>query len=89
MLYGQGSNGKDTLKEWIECLYAGQGITALPLQAFKIADGNREFSLSCLATSKVNWSSENAALALDTCQTLKNFVRGDSMKVEEKYKKLL
>ncbi|MEI8378005.1 MAG: DUF5906 domain-containing protein [bacterium] len=87
MLYGQGSNGKDTLKEWIEQLYAGHGITALPLQAFKNADGSgREFSLSCLATSKVNWSSENAAVALDTCQTLKNFVTGDSMKVEEKYK---
>ncbi len=86
MLYGQGSNGKDTLKEWIECLYAGLGITALPLQAFRAADGSREFSLSCLATSKVNWSSENAVVALDSCQTLKNFVTGDSMKVEEKYK---
>ena len=86
LLFGDGSNGKDTLKEWIEQLYAGQGVTAIPLQAFRSADKSREFSLSDLATSKVNWSSENAAISIDECQALKNFVTGDSMKIERKYK---
>lgn len=86
LLLGEGSNGKDTIHEWVEQLYAGQGITAIPLQAFKTADKSREFSLAGLATSKVNWASESEVVALERCKNLINFATGDSMKVEEKYK---
>ncbi len=86
LLLGEGSNGKDTIHEWLEQLYAGQGVTAIPLQAFKTADKSREFSLAGLATSKVNWASESEAVALERCKNLINFATGDSMKVEEKYK---
>ncbi|MDD3236664.1 MAG: hypothetical protein PHV37_01030 [Candidatus Gastranaerophilales bacterium] len=87
LLLGDGSNGKDTVNEWIRQLYAGNGITSIPLQAFKSADKSREFTLAGLAVSKVNWASESSVIALDECKNLINFATGDSMKVEEKYQK--
>jgi phage/plasmid-associated DNA primase len=84
MLYGVGSNGKDTIKEWVSLLYGGHGLTNVPLQAFRKADKDRSFDLMPLVHSRLNWSSENAAISIDTCQTLKNFVTGDEINVEEK-----
>jgi phage/plasmid-associated DNA primase len=84
MMYGVGSNGKDTVKEWVSMLYGGHGLTSVPLQAFRKADRDRSFDLLPLVYSRLNWSSENAAVSIDTCQTLKNFVTGDEMHVEEK-----
>jgi hypothetical protein len=84
LMYGVGSNGKDTIKEWVSMLYGGHGLTSVPLQAFRKADKDRSFDLLPLVYSRLNWSSENAAISIDSCQTLKNFVTGDEMHVEEK-----
>lgn len=86
LLYGTGSNGKDTIKEWISMLYAGHGVTSVTLQAFKRGDGPGNFALAPLVYSRLNWSSENAAISIDHCQTLKNFASGDEITVEEKNK---
>jgi putative DNA primase/helicase len=85
LLLGDGSNGKDTIREWISTLVL-EGFTNIPLQAFKQADQGRTFGIFGLTKSQINWSSENAVLALDSCQSLKNCSTGDPILVEEKMK---
>ena len=84
LLYGDGSNGKDTVREWLYTLYGQKGITSIPLQAFRQADSSRSFGIYDIASSRVNWSSENAAVSLDNCQTLKNCMTGDPIYIEKK-----
>lgn len=85
-LQGEGSNGKDTLRECLSQIYGGQGVTSIPLQAFKTADKDRSFGLYPLVHSKINWSSENVKVSIDNCQALKNVVSGDEITIEEKHK---
>ena len=84
LLYGDGSNGKDTVREWLYTLYGQKGITSIPLQAFRQADSSRSFGIYDIASSRINWSSENAAVSLDNCQTLKNCMTGDPIYIEKK-----
>lgn len=84
LLYGDGSNGKDTIREWLFILYGQHGMTSIPLQAFRQADSNRSFGIYDIASSRINWSSENAAISLDSCQTLKNCMTGDPIYIERK-----
>lgn len=84
LLFGEGSNGKDTIREWLQKLYGEKAISTVPLQAFKKADSGRSFALYDVAFCRVNWSSENSATSLDDCQTLKNCITGDSVYVEKK-----
>lgn len=83
LLLGQGSNGKDTIREWVSLLFSN-GFTNIGLQAFKQADNGRSFGIFDIARSKINWSSENAAISLDNCQSLKNCATGDPIQIEEK-----
>ena len=84
-LLGEGNNGKDTLRECLCQVYGGHGVTAIPLQAFKAADKQQSFGLYDLVVSRVNWSSENDKVSIDTCQTLKNVITGEEVTVEKKY----
>ena len=85
-LLGEGSNGKDTLRECVSQIYGGIGITSVPLQAFKTADKQQSFALYPLIHSRINWSSENEKVSIDTCQSLKSLITGDPLTVEQKYK---
>jgi phage/plasmid-associated DNA primase len=85
LLLGVGSNGKDTIREWVS-LFIPEGFTNIPLQAFKQADQGRSFGIFDLTKSRINWSSENTTVALDSCQSLKNCSTGDPILVEEKMK---
>lgn len=86
LLIGEGSNGKDTLKEWISLLYGKHGVTVVPLGSFHAADKGRLFGLYPLISSKVNWSSENQKIKIDSCQTLKTFITGEDIIIEKKFK---
>lgn len=83
-LYGPGSNGKDTLKEWIDLLLGNNGMTSIPLHDFKLAD-KKSCLLVPLLTSKINWASENNKIALDRCACLKTLVTGDRIEIDVKY----
>ena len=84
ILFGQGSNGKDTIKTWTEELYGQNGFTHIPLQAFRSADNGRLFGIYDLIYSRINWPSENISIFLDNCQTLKSCITGDSVTIEKK-----
>ncbi len=87
ILVGEGSNGKDTLREVISLLLGKTGITSCNLNHFKQADEGRAFSLSRLAINpKINWASENKALHLDIIQSLKQAITGDPLFIEAKGK---
>ena len=82
---GEGSNGKDALRECVKGLYGNQGVSACSLTDFRQYDSGRKFPLAKLANSKVNWSSESCdAIALDRIQSLKKAVTGDPLDVEAK-----
>ena len=85
LLLGNGSNGKDTVREWVSKFFS-EGFTHAGFKAFQQADQGRTFGIFALTKSRVNWSSENAAIALDSCQSLKNASTGDPQDVEEKLK---
>lgn len=87
ILVGEGSNGKDTLREVISLLLGKTGITSCNLNHFKQADEGRAFSLARLAINpKINWASENKALHLDAIQSLKQAITGDPLFIEAKGK---
>jgi putative DNA primase/helicase len=85
LLKGDGSNGKDSLREVVSLMYGKQGITGCTLTDFAAYDEGRKFSLAKLAFSRVNWSSENAnSTRLDKIQSLKAFITGDPLDSERK-----
>jgi len=86
ILFGVGANGKDTLRVWIELLFGNHGLTSVGLRDFIKADSGSRFGLYSLATSVINWSSENDVISLDKVQTLKNFATGDPITIEKKHK---
>lgn len=88
VLEGGGSNGKDTVKEWLDGLYGGKGITSIPIAAFKKADNGHYEALCSLPNSRINWASENSSAQLDTCETLKSAITGDSILVRSLYQNL-
>ncbi len=85
LLLGNGSNGKDTVREWASILFS-EGFTHVGLKAFQQADQGRTFGIFDLTRSRVNWSSENITIALDSCQSLKSASTGDPIQAEEKMK---
>ncbi|MGL4376180.1 MAG: DUF3854 domain-containing protein [Microcoleaceae cyanobacterium] len=56
---GEGSNGKDTLREMARMLHGNNGMTSCSLSDFAAYDEGRKFPLSRLRNSKINWPSEN------------------------------
>lgn len=85
LLLGKGSNGKDTFRTWMEHFFGGIGLSCVSLQSFKEADKGRSFGLAPLVNSRLNWSSENVNIGLDTCETLKVFSTGDPLMIERKH----
>lgn len=84
LLQGDGSNGKDTLREAIGEIFA-RGITGCSLKDFQQYDEGKKFALSKLEHSRINWSSENhSRLSLDSLQSLKQVLTGDPIDCEPK-----
>lgn len=84
LLQGDGSNGKDTLREAISEIFA-RGITGCSLKDFQQYDEGKKFPLSKLEYSRINWASENhSRLSLDSLQSLKNVLTGDPIDIERK-----
>ena len=87
LLKGDGSNGKDTLREIVSLMYGGKGLTGATLSDFATYDEGRKFTLARTINSRVNWASENAnATRLDKIQSLKAFITGDPLSYERKGK---
>ena len=87
MLIGEGSNGKDTLREVVSLILGKKGITGCSLNDFQKGDTGRGFNLLRLATNpKINWSSENRKINIDAIQTLKQAITGDPIYIEAKGK---
>ncbi len=84
--YGDGENGKDTLRAIVTLLIGEHRFTSLSLSNFKEADSGRKFGIFDLYRSSVNWSSENEQLPIDKSQTLKAAITGDPIQVERKNK---
>ncbi|MDF5726620.1 MAG: DNA primase [Rhizonema sp. PD38] len=85
LLKGDGSNGKDSLREVVSLLLGKQGMTNCTLTDFAAYDEGRKFSLAKLIFSMINWSSENAnSTRLDKIQSLKAFITGDPLDSERK-----
>jgi len=85
ILKGDGSNGKDTLREVVAAMYGYQSISGCTLSDFKAYDDGRKFPLFKLKNSRVNWASENAnTTLLDKLQSVKSFLTGDTLSSEAK-----
>ena len=86
LCYGEGSNGKDTLRAVLAAVF-GRGMTAKSLSDFKSYDTGRKFNLSGLVGGICNWASENTSkVDLDNIQSLKQFITGDPIDIEPKGK---
>ncbi|MBD2085079.1 DUF5906 domain-containing protein [Coleofasciculus sp. FACHB-542] len=85
LLKGNGSNGKDSLREVVNLFYGKEALTGCSFQDFKQYDTGRKFPLAKLSRSKVNWSSENSdIIQLDKLQSLKMAITGESIDIELK-----
>lgn len=82
--YGDGANGKDTLREIFTQLIGRHRFTSISLQNFREADSGRRFGIFDLYRSAINWSSENTAINIDKSQTLKAAITGDPIQLERK-----
>ncbi|MBE9163484.1 DUF3854 domain-containing protein [Tychonema sp. LEGE 06208] len=86
LCYGEGSNGKDTLRAVLAAVF-GRGMTGKSLSDFKSYDGGRKFALATIEGGVCNWASENASnVSLDALQSLKQFITGDPLDIERKGK---
>jgi putative DNA primase/helicase len=86
LCYGEGSNGKDTLRAVLAIVF-GRGMTGKSLSDFKSYDAGRKFTLAGVEGSICNWASENTAkVDLDNIQSLKQFITGDPIDIERKGK---
>jgi len=87
LLKGDGSNGKDSLREVVAALYGYKGMTGCTLTDFKAYDDGRKFPLSRLRLSRINWATENANTAkVDKIQSIKAFITGETLSSEGKGK---
>jgi phage/plasmid-associated DNA primase len=85
LAYGDGSNGKDSLRETVSLLWGRTGMTSLGTQDFAGYDGGRKFTLIPLPGSRINWSSENKKdVNLDSSEALKQAISGDELHLERK-----
>ncbi|MBC1218371.1 hypothetical protein GNE08_29840 (plasmid) [Trichormus variabilis ARAD] len=80
LLKGDGSNGKDTLREIVAAMYGYQGVTGLTLSDFYKYDHGTKSALAELINSRVNWASENFnETSIDKLQSLKAFITGNNL----------
>ncbi|BAS54262.1 DNA primase [Leptolyngbya boryana NIES-2135] len=82
---GVGSNGKDTIREAVSAVFGGTGLTSASLEDFQQYDFGRKFPLAKLATSRINWASENRkGVSLDDLPSLKTAITGEELVFELK-----
>ena len=85
LLWGDGNNGKDALREAVGYLFGAVGLTGCTFQDFQQYDQGRKFPLAVLEYSRINWSSENCSrLPLDALESLKLVISGDRLDIERK-----
>ncbi len=86
LCWGEGSNGKDALREAVAVIF-GQSMTNASVADFNAYDLGRKFSLAKLEGALINWASENTKfVALDSLQSIKQFGTGDPISIERKHK---
>ena len=84
---GDGSNGKDALKTAMSMILGAKALTSVPLTAFIQYDQGRQFGITGLAGSVLNWPSENGFPSnLDSLECIKSVVTGEPLQYEEKNK---
>jgi len=84
---GVGSNGKDALREAVSQMWGKTGMSSVALEDFQQYDEGRKFPIAPLASSRINWSSENSAsVRMDNLQSLKRAITGDPLHQEFKGK---
>lgn len=84
LMQGEGSNGKDTLREAIGEIFS-RGITGCTLRDFDMYDQGKKFPLAKLEYSRINWASENhSKFSLDKLESLKGVITGDPIDIERK-----
>ncbi len=82
---GVGSNGKDALREAVSQMWGKTGMSSVALEDFQQYDEGRKFPIAPLASSRINWSSENlASVRMDNLQSLKRAITGDPLHQEFK-----
>ena len=87
LLKGEGSNGKDALREVVKLFYGKNGLTGCSFSDFEQYDRGRKFPLAMLSVSRINWASESQDfIALDRLQSLKMAITGESIDIERKGK---
>lgn len=81
---GDGNNGKDSVREAVQILY-GVGVISTTVSDFAQYDDGRKFTLAKLEHARISWSSENSSFKqLDTVQSLKAAITGDTLDLEQK-----
>jgi putative DNA primase/helicase len=87
LLKGEGSNGKDALREAVKLLYGKEGLTGCSFSDFEQYDRGRKFPLAKLSRSRVNWASESQNFTdIDRLQSLKMAITGEAIDIESKGK---
>ncbi|MUL39322.1 DUF3854 domain-containing protein [Gloeocapsopsis dulcis] len=83
---GDGSNGKDALREAVSQLYSF-GVVSASISDFAVYDQQgRKFTLAKLEGARVSWSSENSNFnQLDSLETLKKAITGEPLDIEPKF----
>jgi hypothetical protein len=85
LMIGDGSNGKDSIREALLKTLGASGMTGCTLGDFQQYDKGRKFPLAPLYGSRINWSAENTAFArLGSIQVLKNVISGEPIQQEKK-----
>lgn len=81
---GDGNNGKDSLKEAVQCVY-GVGVVSTTMSDFHQYNNGHKFALAKLEHARVSSSSENFNLnQLDNLQSLKAAITGETLDLELK-----
>lgn len=84
---GQGSNGKDTIRETMRAILGGPAMCDVSLADFKLYDEGKRFGVYHLQHATLNWASENTPFTtLDNLQSLKRVITGDPIVIERKGK---
>ncbi|MBP0016236.1 MAG: DUF3854 domain-containing protein [Cyanobacteria bacterium SBLK] len=78
---GQGSNGKDSLRETVRLLFGNQGIGSYSFTDFKQYDRGTKFEIASLINNvRLSWSAENTKfLSLDNLISLRKAISGETM----------
>lgn len=77
---GQGSNGKDSIREVISLIFGREQVANFSLNDFTDYDSGNKNSLAGLSKARINWASESGKTTrIDNSLSLKRFATGDSL----------